>query len=214
MSLVGEIKFSRQRLQCMICGREVVPLDEAIGLRPRSRVTVGVRERALWLVTEMAYERASFGLKKVSGIEVSAETIKHLVEEEGEAGGGGEGKRRDFVEVDGTGINDRATRGWFEAKVGVIFSEVREVSKDRVEIMDKRTYATMEGVGVFGENFVIEALKYGVFNSEEVIFVSDGASWGHKMREDYFPGFIYVLDIWHLSRNIRVSLGVEHREMA
>ncbi len=232
MSLVGEIKFSRQKLQCMSCGGEVVPLDEAIGLRPRSRVTVGVREKALWLATEMAYEGASLGLKKVAGIEVSAETIKHLVEEEGgevveemeeerrrvweegEAGAGGEGKRRVFVEVDGTGINDRARRGWFEAKVGVIFSEVREVSKDRVEIMDKRTYATMEGVGAFGENFVIEAHKYGVFNSQEVIFVSDGASWCHKLREDYFPGSIYVLDFWHLARNIRVSLGVEHREMA
>jgi hypothetical protein len=86
----------------------------------------------------------------------------------------GEGKKKVFVQVDG--INDRATRGWFEAKVGVIFSEAKEVSKDRLEILNKRTYATLEDVSSFGEHFVIEAYKYGVYHLQEVIFGNDGAS--------------------------------------
>jgi len=179
----------------------------------------------------MAYDRASLGLRKPCGIFISDETIKNLVEEEGaevvkekeeerrrvweggEEMAGGEGKKRVFVEVDGTGINDRATRGWFEAKVGVIFSEAKEVSKDRVEILGKRIYATLEDLSAFGENFVIEAHKYGVFNSQEVIFVSDGANWCLKLREDHFPGATYVLDFWHLARNIKVCLGAERKEL-
>jgi hypothetical protein len=194
-------------------------------------VTGGLRERVLWLATEMAYDRASSGMRKLCSISISDETIKNLVHEEGsevikqkeqerqkvwEQGEeilSGVGKKRVFVQVDGTGINDRATKGWFEAKVGVIFSETKEVSKDRVEILDKRTYATVEDVATFKEHFVIEAHKYGVFQSEEVIFVSDGASWCRQLKEDHFPDATYVLDFWHLAKNIKISLGVERKEL-
>jgi hypothetical protein len=170
----------------------------------------------------MAYDRASSGMKKLCNIAISDGTIKNLVMEEGgtlikekeaerervwekgEEVGAGEGKRRVFVQVDGTGINDRSTKGWFEAKVGVIFSEMKEVSKDRVEILDKRTYATVEDISTFRGDFVIEAERYGVFNSQEVIFVSDGGTWCQQLKEDYFPDAVYVLDFWHLSRNIKV----------
>ncbi len=104
-------------------------------------------------------------------------------------------------------------KGWFEAKVGVIFSETKEVSKDRVEILDKRTYATALDISTFKEHFVIEAQKYGVFQSKEVIFVSDGASWCRGLKEDHFPEATYVLDFWHLARNIKVCLGAERKEL-
>ncbi len=38
------------------------PLDEALGLEPRRLVTLGTDERALWLATEMAYDRAAEAL--------------------------------------------------------------------------------------------------------------------------------------------------------
>lgn len=85
----------------------------------------------------------------------------HKVWEEGKEIPSGDGKNRVFVQVDGTGINDRATK-WFEAEVGVIFSETKEVSKDRVEILNKRTYATVQDISTFKEYFVIEAQRYGV----------------------------------------------------
>lgn len=231
MSLIGDIVFTRQKLRCLQCGKERYLLDEALGITPRRLVTSGLREKALWLATEMAYDRASLGMHKLCSISISDETIKNLVHEEGtevikqkeqerqkvwEQGKeipSGDGKNRVFVQVDGTGINDRATKGWFEAKVGVIFSETKEVSKDRVEILDKRTYATVEDIATFKEHFVIEAQKYGVFQSQEVIFVSDGASWCKQLKEDYFPDAIYVLDFWHLAKNIKVCLGAERKEL-
>lgn len=231
MSVVGDVLFNRQRLRCLYCGNERYPLDEALDITDRRLVTPGLRERVLWLATEMAYDRASLGIQKLCGITISDETIKNLVQEEGtevikqkeeerrkvwemgEEITAGKGKERVFVQVDGTGINDRATKGWFEAKVGVIFSETKEVSKDRVEILDKRTYATVEDIFTFKEHFVIEAQKYGVFQSKEVIFVGDGASWCRNLKEDYFHDATYVLDFWHLARNIKVSLGAERKEL-
>jgi len=229
MTAAGYIFFKRQKLRCLSCGRERYPLDEALGLESRRLVTKGLREKVLWLATEMAYDRASLGMEKLCGISISDGTIKNLVVEEGteivrekeeernkvwERGEGipaGEGKARVFVQVDSTGINDRSTKGWFEAKVGVIFSETKEVSKDRVEILDKRTYATVQDISTFKEDFVIEAHKYGVFQSKEVLFISDGAVWCRQLKEDYFPEAIYVLDFWHLARNIKVCLGAERQ---
>lgn len=154
--MVGDILFSRQKLCCRDCGNEQYPLDEALGIPSRRLVTLGLKEKALWLATEMDYDRASLGMSKLCDISISDETIKNLVIEEGaevlkqkegecrkvwEEGKeitAGKGKDRVFFQVDGTGINDRATKGWFEA---------------------------------------------------------------------------YVLDFWHLARNIKVCLGAERKEL-
>ncbi len=46
-----------------------------------------------------------------------------------------------------------------------------------------------------------------------MIFVGDGASWCRGLKEDHFPEATYVLDFWHLARNIKVSLGAERKEL-
>lgn len=58
VTLAGEVVLRRQRYRCAGCGAETVPLDAALGLEPRTQHTLGVRERALWLVTEMSYQKA------------------------------------------------------------------------------------------------------------------------------------------------------------
>ena len=48
-----------------------MPLDEALGLEPRSQHTLGVRERALWLATELSYARTARTLEELRGLAVS-----------------------------------------------------------------------------------------------------------------------------------------------
>ena len=43
-----------------------------------------------------------------------------------------------------------------ECKVGIIYSEKAQVSKNRMKILDKRTYATTHGVKEFREEFITE----------------------------------------------------------
>jgi len=57
-TLAGEVELRRRRFRCTACGTEVVPLDAALGLEPRIQHTLGVRERGLWLVTEMSYAKS------------------------------------------------------------------------------------------------------------------------------------------------------------
>ncbi len=58
VTITGEVDLRRLRYRCLGCSTEVIPLDAALGLEPRGQHTLEVRERALWLITEMSYQKA------------------------------------------------------------------------------------------------------------------------------------------------------------
>jgi len=226
-TLVGELRYWRVRLRCLGCGREHFPLDEELGLEDGEGTTLGVRERALWAAVEVSYEKAHQFLKKYTGLGVSRNKIYGMAQEEGERiavweerrrekvfqeGGevkGGKKPERLYIQVDGTAVNDREGAEWMECKVGASFSRRVEISKDRVWLADKRTYAGVESHESFGEKFFLDCVGQGVMEAQEVIFISDGAKWIRKLKEGYFPGAVGVLDIWHLERELRWVLGAE-----
>ncbi len=204
-------------------------MDEAIGLGCGGQMSLGVKERALWAAVEVSYEKAHQFLEKFTGLEVSRNKIHQMALEEGgriefweeerrrqvfEQGQGldGTGKQGPevlYIQVDGTGVNDRASKEWMECKVGASFSERVLVSKDRVCLIDKKSYASIEGVDAFGEKFFLECVKQGVLGAKEVFFIADGANWIRSLKNNYFPEAIGVLDIWHLERELKKALGEE-----
>lgn len=227
-TLLGVLEVKRVRLRCSRCGQEIYPLDEAIGLEAGESVTLGVRERSLWAAVEVSYEKAHEFLEKFTGLEVSRKKIHGMVIEEGERIGRWEEQRRKrvfeegqgveggsaerapevfYVQVDGTAVNGRGAGEWMECKVGVSFSERMKVSKDRVWLRDKRSYASIEGIEAFGEKFFLECVRQGVLKAKEVIFIGDGAHWIRTLKEGYFPEAVGVLDIWHLEKQLRWALG-------
>jgi len=191
-----------------------------------------VRERALWAATEVSYEKSERFLAKFTGLEVSRGTIHALAREEGERLLAQDAEARRavfeqgqppppaekqprvlFLQVDGTGVRNRATGSSMEAKVGVVFSERARVSANRIELVDKRCVASLEPAEAFGEALWLEAVRQGVGGAERVVFVSDGAPWTKGMQETHFPTALYVLDLWHLERALRATLGAEHAEI-
>lgn len=229
-TLLGVVEFERVRLRCPRCGQEIYALDEAIGLESGESVTLGVRERSLWAAVEVSYEKAHEFLEKFTGLEVSRKKIHGMALEEGERIGGWEEQRRKrvfeegrgveggraerspevlYVQVDGTAVNGRRAGEWMECKVGASFSERMKVSKDRVWLRDKKSYASIEGIEVFGEKFFLECVRQGVLKAKEVIFIGDGAHWIRTLKEGYFPEAIGVLDIWHLEEELKWALGEE-----
>ncbi len=181
-TLVGEVKVNRVRLRCQGCGEENYPLDQAMGLSSGERMTLGVRERLLWAGVEVSYEKTHQFLEKFTGLEVSRNRIHEVALEEGRRieqweearrrslfGGGKqiEGKEKApevlYIQVDGTAVNDRASGEWMECKVGASFSQRVKVSRDRVWLMDKRSYASIEGSEAFGEKFFWGCLRQKKF---------------------------------------------------
>jgi hypothetical protein len=104
-------------------------------------VIIGVKERALWAAVEVSYEKSSEFLKKFTGLEVSRNKIHRMSLEEGKRIEKWEEERRFkvfeegkeeevnkeaaqvfYIQVDGTGVNDRESKEWMECKVGASFS--------------------------------------------------------------------------------------------
>jgi hypothetical protein len=231
-TLVGGLRYGRIRLRCKRCGEEIYPLDRAIGLEARDGMTIGVRERALWAAAEVSYEKTNQFLAKFTGLEVSRNKIHTLAWDEGERITAWQESRREavfgkgkslseearegpevlYIQVDGTAVNDRESGEWMECRVGTSFSRRVNISKGRVWLKDKKTYASVEKADSFGEKFYIECLKQGVENARKVYFISDGAVWIKRLKEDYFPQAVGVLDIWHLERELKKALGEEKKE--
>jgi hypothetical protein len=234
VTLAGAVTYRRVRLACQQCGKDLYPLDQAIGLGDRENVTLGVREQSLQLAVEMPYNRAAKAQGRLTGVEVSGRQMQQWAKAEGKrlkalqagerealydqgvipdrAGTPEERRSRVFVQVDGTFVNDRSGPGEVECKVGVIYSRKEKVAKNRWEIKDKRSYASTEGVDQFREQFVLECHRWGVFDAPEILFSGDGAPWIKRMCQEYFPGAIYLLDFWHLTEAIRRALGEEHEQ--
>jgi len=227
-TLLGKVETTRARMRCQKCKSDIYPLDRLLGIEKGERITLGVKERALWAAVEVSYEKASGFLKKFNGMEVSRKKIHRAAIEEGKRIQQWEEKRRQevfeagesvteetkkapevlYIQVDGTGVNNRERdKEWMECKVGASYSQRVLVSKGRVWLMDKKSYASVENADTFGEKFFLETVKQGLLEAKTVYFIGDGARWIHNVKEDYFPAAIGVLDIWHLEREFKKALG-------
>ena len=230
-SLVGALRYRRIRLRCQRCGDDIYPLDKVIGL-DRDGMTLGVRERALWAAVEVSYEKTHQFLQKFAGLEVSSKKLHQMAWQEGKRIADWQDNRREtvfgkgksleegardgpdvlYVQVDGAAVHDRKNGDWMECRVGTSFSRRVNISKGRVWLRDKKTYASVEKADTFGEKFYVECIKQGINTAKTVYFISDGALWIKKLKNDYFPQAIGVLDIWHLVRELKWALGEEKKE--
>jgi hypothetical protein len=113
-----------------------------------------------------------------------------------------------IVQADGTFVHERGAEK-MEAKAGMVYSRKARVSKGRVLITDKRTYAGVEEGAAFAEKLVLLAAQQGAFRAKQLWFVSDGALDLRRLRRQHFPTAVYFLDLWHLEHRIRDALGLE-----
>jgi hypothetical protein len=227
-TVVGVVRFERVRLRCAGCGRERYPLDEALGLEAGEQHTMGVRELALWTAVEVSYAQTEAFLAKFVGLTVGAATVCRMARAEGErllAEDAAERQRAEregvaaddpqrrghtlVVQVDGTGVPNRATHGPMESKIGLVYSERAEVSRGRFALLDKRCVATLEHAQQLGQDLYREACRRGLEQAGQVVFVSDGANWTPHLQQMYFPTALVVLDTWHLARALQEKLGAD-----
>jgi hypothetical protein len=224
-TLLGRLEYARQRMRCPRCTVDVYPLDQALGLLPGSGSTLGVRERALWAATEVSYAKAAAFLAKFTGLEASHGSIHRWAQTEGrelerreaqaqEAVFGPQparaapppGPARLYVQIDGTMVHER-DGGQMECKVGIAYSQRAQVSRNRIALLDKRSYASFDDAATFGERFWVRCATAGAATAQQIVFVSDGAEWIHTLQRAYFPGALVILDPWHLEQRLRELWG-------
>jgi hypothetical protein len=231
VTLAGEVALSRRRYRCGACDAEVVPLDEALGLEPRTQHSLGVRERALWLVTELSYAKSARTLDELRGLPVGHGQLHRWVAEEGarieaetaartEALLGAHPDRAStgrmagdvWVQADGTMVHGRSGHE-FEVKLGLVFTGAEQVGKDRRRLLDRHLVGATGPWTVFAERFTAACAALGVYEAERILFVSDGAAAIRWIRERAFPDAVELLDWYHLVENLRRGIGSVHEEV-
>ncbi len=230
VTLAGEVGLSRRRYRCGACGDEIVPLDEALGLEPRMQHTLGVRERGLWLVTELSYAKTARTLEELRGLSVSHGQLHRWVKEEGarieadiaarqeavfgdhpERGSTPPDREGDvWVMADGTMVHDRASGTHMEVKLGLVFSGVERTGKDRHRLLDRHYVGGTGSWTTFAERFTAACAALGVYEARRILFVSDGAAAIRWIRERSFPDAIELLDWYHLSEQLHFGVGRQH----
>jgi Uncharacterised protein family (UPF0236) len=230
MGLFGALELRRQRAECVACRCTRYPADEVLGLEAAERYTLGVAEAALWLSTESSYAKSSATMQHLLDVGISHGQIHRLAQKEGRLLEDaqeqlrtqvfGEGRREVLaaleqaapeldlvvVQADGTFVRQRHGER-MEAKAGIVYSRVAQVSKGRRLLLDKRTYAGVEDIEAFGEKLVLLAAQRGAFKAKRLWFVSDGADSLRRLRREHFPTATYFLDLWHLEHRIFEALG-------
>ena len=231
VTLAGEVDLQRRRFRCRACGAEVVPLDVALGLEPRVQHSLGVRERALWLVTEMSYAKTAATLDELRRLPVSHGELHHWVAEEGarieativaetEAILGDQPSRAPtgrpagdvWVQADGTMVHGR-TGALFEAKVGLVFRGTRRTGRTRRALIDRTYVAETANWTTFAERLVATCARLGVYDAERIFFVSDGAAAIRWIRERSFPSAIELLDWYHLTEQLKRGIGLAYPDI-
>lgn len=225
--LAGTVTLTRRRLRCPSCGTTCYPLDKVIG--GTTKHTLPVVERALYLSTDLSYEKASFALFRLTGAQISHGPIQSLAKKEGALVGKdlekmasdlfgmgldpGEVITRSkedtlIVAIDGGNIKERA-KDKLEAKVGVVYGIKAQVSKNRVALIDRVDYASLENTYKFGQKLFCLARRQGVMSAGRVLAIGNGATWIRRLIEEFFPFALYLLDLYHLKRCLREVLSAD-----
>jgi hypothetical protein len=165
---VCDVNYKRYRSYCPKCQKAEYPLDRALGLQPRQRLSSSVQELSVLCGSSWKYEKSEYIVKKVLRRRcVSHETIFNKTNEVGKAASAelegakikeleGDKKsqgehfdnmevweepaERVYMDMDGVMINSRDNKKRMEGKVSVVWSKRELVKSDA----HKDTYSLVD----------------------------------------------------------------------
>lgn len=113
-----------------------------------------------------------------------------------------------YIQADGAAINTRIEdengSTWKENKLGIFFSESDMYKrKDKSNIINHKEFVSYIGsVDTFRILVFAKAVELKYWEYENIVFISDGATWLRNMMNELFPEAIQILDKFHLIENI------------
>lgn len=220
MSLKGEIEIYRNYFKCTKCGKTYIPYDDFLGIGS-SMLNKQSAKAFSWLSIFMPFDHVKAYSKDIMGIEISETCLKettqrlgtHLHKEMESKSNNLESINTSninpnimYIQADGSMVPIRGEkeREFKEVKLGLIFTDKDIIQRKTkkgdisVDINNKRFVSSIgEGVESFKKMMFTAACEKGYESSKHVIVLSDGASWISKMKYDFFPKAIHILDWYH-----------------
>lgn len=205
-------------------------MDEYLGINklPFKVSIKAMIEIAFWGQNQPSFQKAKNIIKRVLGIDISYITVMKITEYIGKLVYDYNYKKALktwknranlnttvdnkkgilYIQADGAAINTRIEdengSTWKENKLGIFFSESDMYKrKDKSNIINHKEFVSYIGsvdtfrILIFGKAVELEYWKY-----ENIVFISDGATWLRNMINELFPEAVQILDKYHLIENI------------
>ena len=226
LQIIGEINLDDFDIKSKI----VVPFDEHLGI-DKLPFKVSIRamiEFAFWGQNQSSFKKASEIIKRTKNITISTNNVLKITKLIGKIVYEYDLKKaRDiwdnranilidcknkkgilYIEIDGAAVNtrieDEIGSSWKENKLAIFFSD-KDVfkRKDKANtIMHKEFVSHLGNVDTFRILLFAKAVELKYWEYENVVFISDGATWIRNMINELFPDAIQILDKYHLIENI------------
>lgn len=217
---------NRARFRCSVDGAFYYPLDEALDLPP-GEVTVSVAKRALRLSTHMGFSDLQTELLYQHDVCLGDTVLNRLMQQVGgvavqDQKGDVEAllalpegvareehvlskpaiarPKRLYISCDGVmyptryrqGEGDRKRIVYQEMKCGTVFWQ------EGNSTWHKRVISSRDDVRGFGAGRWELAVRCGMLQADEVVFISDGGGWCDTVARTYFHDAERILDWYHL----------------
>jgi len=227
LTVCGPVGFERPWYACRGCRRGWSPVDAALGVAPRARLSAGVGAHAVALGAATDFREAAALLEALTGLAVAPETVRQHTEDAGaalaaaEAAAAAETARtrapvgpvdpapgRPVVEVDGVQV--RYLDGWHEVKVGLAAGCVGAATV-------APTYtAARADPAAFGPRLLAAAARRGALDVvawqgglwetalavlRAVVVLGDGAAWIWHLAAEHFGERTEIVDFYHAAQH-------------
>lgn len=172
----------------------------------------------------LPYEQSAQVIGAFLGLAVSGRQVEHIVDRHGQRavarreqelarawaapspiGQQPPGPQVLYVEGDGAWVNDREGVR-MEGKVGVVHQGPQQVGRKRMRLRSAVYVTSFQSGERLGEELYLEADRQGLEQAQQVVFISDGAHWLREVYQTHFYDAVFVLDWFHLQRELKRAL--------
>jgi len=220
VTICGSITINRNYYRCPHCKESFYPDDQRLNLS-RSMTSKGFAKICSQLLLFMPFEHAAKFINEVYRCEISETFLKELsdkigsklykeVEHKGKQPYNLDPETKKiktmYIHADGAmvPILGEESIEYRENKLGLVYTDKDIVTKTtkkgktRVTIRNKRYVSSIgEGVESFKKMMYANALENGYRRTKNIVFLTDGAIWLKKMKDEYFSEAIHILDWYH-----------------
>jgi hypothetical protein len=227
-TVCGTLTVERPWCHCGRCRRGWSPSDQTWELAPRARISAGVADWLIDLGASTSFADAQRELARLSGLRVSAETIRQYTEQRGSALETVEGVAAQKVQrtqeaaapldpapgmlvVETDGVMVRYQSGWHEVKLGLVGGQVDG------KLRNLSYVAARQSAEQFGPRLLTEAARRGALEIvgwdgpitgrplaqlRSVVVLGDGAHWIWELAADHFGERIEIVDFYHATQHV------------
>jgi Uncharacterised protein family (UPF0236) len=225
----GPLRYARPRYRCRPCHQEWSPADQTLGVAPRARLSARLDDWLAEVGAERPFLPAAALLERLTGVQVSKETVRLHSEQRGTAleaaqqaavqqvlATGEPAETGDavpgtlLVETDGVMVRYRPT-GWHEVKVGLVGGW------EAARLQAPSYVAAREEAAGFGPRLLTEAARRGALDVVDwagartgaglarlraVVVLGDGAAWIWNLAAEHFGERTEIVDFYHASEHL------------